>query len=230
MNRRQALLSLGSLAGAGAIALKNTGTAHAHSPNNFYQGTLPYDFTSLEGFLSAESVQSHYANHHRPHVDGANHFVEEIAKARSEENWALIPELSRDLSRHVNGHNLHVVYWQSMAPHGGGDPGGDVGYHIETHFGSAEAFRRQFREEAQALRGNGWVLLVWEPVSARLLVTSVEGNTNAMLHNAAPILALDLFEHAYYPDYGHRRDDYIDKFFDVLNWDFAAVQLKRNHH
>lgn len=225
-SRRSALLRLGALA---AFGLSPIGRAQAHSPNKFFQGALPYDFTALEGFLSAESLEAHYRHHHRPLVDEANALLDAIAAARAAARFDALSELQRPLVAAASGHVLHTVYWSSMSPHGGGDPSGDVGAHIAEHFGSADGFRAQFAALSKAEPAGGWTVAVWEPLSSRILVTRLCDDTGPFLVGATPLLALDLHEHAYYPDYGHRRDDYVDKFLDLLDWDSLALQLKRAH-
>ncbi|MEZ4647205.1 MAG: Fe-Mn family superoxide dismutase [Candidatus Eisenbacteria bacterium] len=228
-SRRSALAAIGSaLVGIGVLPL-GAGRATAHSPNKFYQGALPYDFTALKGFLSAESLESHYRFHHRPQVDRANELLELLAKARADERFDLIPGYNEELTRSISGHVLHSLFWHSMSPYAAAEPTGDVATHLVDHFGSTSAFRSQLRAMARAVPEAGWTTLVWEPNSGRLLVVNLDGDAGPFLLGSAPLLALDLHEHAYYPDYGHRRDDYIDKFLEMLDWDFLAVQLKRVH-
>ncbi|MCA9757114.1 MAG: superoxide dismutase [Candidatus Eisenbacteria bacterium] len=229
LTRRSALAAIGSgLVGLGIVPF-GARRASAHSPNKFYQGALPYDFTALKGFLSQESLESHYRFHHRPQVDRANELLELLAKARAEKTFDLIPGYSDELTRAISGHVLHSLFWHSVSPYTAGDPTGDVATHIVDHFGSTDAFRSQLRSMARAVSESGWTTLVWEPNSSRLLVVNIEGDAGPFLLGSAPLLALDLHEHAYYPDYGHRRDDYIDKFLEMIDWDFLAVQLKRVH-
>ena len=229
LTRRTALLRMGGAAlGLGALCLSEK-VSQAHSPNKFYQGALPYDFSALQGFLSAEAVESHYRHHHRPLVDRANEILEETARARAEGRFADLPGYNDVFTASISGHVLHTTYWHSMSPYGGGDPSGDVGTHISEHFGSPDAFRAHFAAMAKAMPESGWTVLVWEPNSSRMLLVNLTGEAGPFFLGSFPLLALDLHEHAYYPDYGHRRDDYVDKFLEVLDWDFLAVQLKRAH-
>jgi len=228
LTRRGALACLTGFAVAG-LSHRLAGPALGHSPNKFFQGALPYDFSALEGFLSAESLENHYRHHHRPLVDQANGLLDEITAVRSAGHFDALPELQKRLTMAASGHVLHSIHWSSMSPHGGGDPTGDVGAHIVEHFGSAEGFRRNFAALANADPACGWTVAVWEPLSSRILITRLDDDAGPFLAGAIPLLALDLHEHAYHPDYGHRRGDYVDKFLDLLDWDFLAVQLKRAH-
>lgn len=220
---------LGPALAGGALTAVAGGGAEAHSPHEFVQGALPYDFSALEGFLSPAAVEAHYRNHHRPQVDRANEILRAMARARRDGRLDLIPGLNAALAGNVSGHLLHSLYWQSVSPFGPAEPTGDLAAHIEEHFGSLVAFRAEFAAVAKSLPGNGWTVVSWEPASGRILLTNTLGDADGVIAGAFPLLALDLHEHAYYPDYGHRRDDYVDKFLDRIQWDFLAVQLKRAH-
>jgi len=228
-----------TLAGAGA-ALLATRTARAETsapapapssptsaaPTPYQLPALPWDAAAMEGFLSREIVQLHHGAHHKGYVDGLNKTLADMADARARQQWDALKGLERNLAFHGAGHLLHTLYWNSLSPSGGGAPTpGRLRSLLERDFGSVDLFRAQFAAAAKAAEASSWALLVWEPVGARLLVTVAENHQNMQLPGAVPLLALDLWEHAYYLKYTSKRAAYVDKFFEVVDWAGAAARL-----
>jgi Fe-Mn family superoxide dismutase len=204
-------------------------SALAHSAQGYALPPLPYDKTALTGFLSAEVLEIHHDKHHAGYVTGLTNTLEAMQDARAQGDYGAIKSLGRALAFHGSGHLLHSIYWNSMSPHGGGEPTGAVKEHLETSFGSVDAFRKHFAAATKAAEASGWGILAWEPIGSRLIILAAESHQQMGFQGAAPLLVCDVWEHAYYLDYQNRRTDYVDKFFDVINWDFLALQLKRVH-
>jgi Fe-Mn family superoxide dismutase len=101
--------------------------------------------------------------------------------------------------------------------------------HLEASFGSVDAFRAHFAAATKAVEASGWGILAWEPLGSRLIITAAESHQQMAFQGSIPLLVCDVWEHAYYLQYQNRRAEYVDKFFDVIDWDFLALQLKRVH-
>jgi len=126
----------------------------------------------------------------------------------------------RSVTHNGCGHYLHTMFWENMHPNGGGEPSGELADRIEEDFGSYEGWKGEF--EAAAGAAGGWALLVYDPVDKRLRNVPVDKHDQGALWGAHPVLALDVWEHSYYHDYGPARGDFIDAFFEVVNWDSVA--------
>lgn len=230
VSRRDALRIFGLAAAAGlAGGVGAFDAALAHSAQGYVLPPLPYDKTALAGFLSAEILEIHHDKHHAGYVTGLTNTLDAMQGARTRGDFAAIQSLSRALAFHGSGHVLHSIYWNSMSPHGGGEPAGAVKEHLESSFGGIDAFRTHFAAATKAAEASGWGILAWEPLGGRLIITAAESHQQMAFQGAIPLLVCDVWEHAYYLQYQNRRADYVDKFFDVINWDFLALQIKRVH-
>ena len=229
MSRRELFRVLGIAAAGMASASIALDPALGHGVQSYVLPPLPYDTNALQGFLSAEILEIHHDKHHAGYVQGLMNTLEAMEGARLRGDFSAIQSLSRDLAFHGSGHVLHSIYWSSMSPHGGGEPTGSVKEHLEGSFGSIDAFRGHFAAATKGVEGNGWGILAWEPLGSRLLVTAAESHHQIVFQGAVPLLVCDVWEHAYYLQYQNRRADYVDKFFEVLNCDFLALQIKRVH-
>jgi Fe-Mn family superoxide dismutase len=179
---------------------------------------LPYDPAALEPHLSARVVELHHGRHHRAYVDGANATLERLAAARAADDAASLVGLQKTLAFHVSGHVLHALYWQNLAPDGGGRPEGDLAAAIDDGFGSFDAFRAQMTAATVSVQGSGWSALVWEPLGGRLLIEQIEDHHHNTVVGSLPLLVIDAWEHAYYLQYEHRRGDYATAIWNVVNW------------
>ncbi len=179
---------------------------------------LPYDPGALEPHLSARVVELHHGRHHRAYVDGANATLERLAAARAAGDAASLVGLQKTLAFNVSGHVLHALYWQNLAPDGGGRPEGDLAAAIDDGFGSFDAFRAQMTAATVSVQGSGWSALVWEPLGGRLLIEQIEDHHHNTVVGSLPLLVIDAWEHAYYLQYENRRGDYATAIWNVVNW------------
>jgi len=189
---------------------------------------LPYAENALEPYLSARTLSFHYGQHHRAYVETTNRLVagtalagkplaDIIAKTRDRKESAAI------FNNAAQVYN-HEVFWNSMAPGGGGPPQGAVAEMINSAFGGYEQFGRAFAEAAGTWFGSGWIWLVADEGALKILCTA-NADTPAG-RDLTPLLTLDLWEHAYYLDYQNRRREYIDAFLGhLINWKRAAELL-----
>ena len=188
---------------------------------------LPYDYAALEPHYSAKVVQLHHDKHHAAYVTGANTTLDKLAEARHKGDFAAINQLQKNLAFHLSGHVLHSLLWKNMSPKGGGEPQGELGAAIKEFFDSCDGLKRQMSEAALNIQGSGWSALAWEPVAKRLVVEQVYDHQGNVGNGTIPLLVLDMWEHAYYLKHQYRRGDYIDAWWNVVNWTKAAEYFRR---
>lgn len=185
---------------------------------------LPYDYDALEPHISEQVLTWHHDTHHQGYVNGLNAAEETLKNNRASGDHGGSAGAMRNITHNGCGHYLHTLFWECMAPDGGGEPTGAVRDRIEEDFGSYDAWEGEFRAAASA--AGGWALLVYDPVAKQLRNLNVDRHDNGALWGAHPILALDVWEHSYYYDYGPARGDFIDAFFNVVNWDKAEAEYE----
>jgi Fe-Mn family superoxide dismutase len=179
---------------------------------------LDYPYEALEPHIDAQTMKLHHDIHHLAYVNGLNNAEAKLAEAREKGDFALIKHWSRELAFHGAGHFLHCVFWKNMAPNGGGKPGGKLMAQIEKDFGSYDAFVAQFKAAGAAVEGSGWVILVKNWPVNKLEILQAEKHQDLGQWVTEPLLALDVWEHAYYLKYQNKRADYINAFMNVVNW------------
>lgn len=183
--------------------------------------SLPYDYDALEPHIDAQTMQLHHDKHHKGYVEGANDTLEKLTAMREEGNFESIKHVKRDLSFNLSGHILHSIFWQIMSPDSS-QPSGDFADALERDFGSISAFKTEFSKAAANVEGSGWGLLVYDHLADRLLITQAEDHNDLAVQAATPLLVLDVWEHAYYLKYQNKRDEYIDAFWNVVDWEAVA--------
>ncbi|HEX5049226.1 MAG TPA: superoxide dismutase [Gammaproteobacteria bacterium] len=188
---------------------------------------LPYDLDALEPHLSAEILELHYKKHHAGYVKGANDTLDKLADAREQREYAHIGQLEKSLAFHISGHVLHSLLWKNMSPQGGGTPNGGLGAALDQHFGSFDAFKSQLTSAAETVQGSGWGALSWEPLGKRLVVEQVFDHQGNVGNGALPILVIDMWEHAYYLQYQNRKKEWLDGFWQLVNWTDVAERFTK---
>ena len=190
---------------------------------------LPHAYDALEPHIDEATMRLHHDKHHQAYVDKANAALEgtewEDVKPK-----ALLPrldELPEDkrpvVRNNVGGHYNHCMLWRSMSPDGGGEPDGDLGAAIAEAFGSFGDFRAQLKEVGVNRFGSGWAWLVHDGVG--LAIVSTANQDNPVIDGQTPLLGIDVWEHAYYLRYQNRRPDYIDAWFETVDWTNVAARL-----
>jgi len=183
---------------------------------------LPYDYDALEPHIDAQTMTLHHDKHHQAYVDKANDAlaggpldgkpIEEVIA-----NLGDVPEDKRGAVRNNGGGHLnHSLFWESMSPNGGGAPDGDLGGAIDAAFGSFDAFKEQFEAAGVARFGSGWAWLVVD--GGALKITSTANQDSPLTDGQTPLLGNDVWEHAYYLKYQNKRPDYLDAWWNVVNW------------
>ncbi|MFZ5754327.1 MAG: superoxide dismutase [Bacillota bacterium] len=180
---------------------------------------LPYPYNALEPYMDEATVRLHHDKHHQAYVDGLNKAEEKIQEAREKGDYALIKHWERELAFHGSGHLLHTLYWENMKPNGGGEAAGPIAEQIARDFGSFAVFRAQFKAAAVAVEGSGWAILGWNPKFNKLEILTAEKHQNLTQWGVVPLLTVDVWEHAYYLKYQNRRADFVEAWFNLINWD-----------
>lgn len=182
---------------------------------------LPYAHDALEPHIDARTMEIHHGKHHAGYTAKLNAAIAGTdAEGKSIEAVISAPNLSAGVRNNGGGYYNHCLFWSVMSPNGGGEPTGALADAINTAFGSFEAFKDAFSNAAATQFGSGWA---WLGVNnGTLKVTSTPNQDNPLMDGSCgctPILGLDVWEHAYYLNYQNRRPDYINAFFNVVNWD-----------
>ncbi|AST92300.1 superoxide dismutase [Sutcliffiella cohnii] len=179
---------------------------------------LPYSYNALEPYISREIMELHHTKHHKSYVDGLNKAELKMKEARETNDFELIKHWEREAAFHGSGHYLHTMFWDNMSPRGGGQPSGPLMRKITEDFGSFEKFKKHFTEAADKVEGVGWAILVWAPRPIRLEILQTEKQQLFTQWDTIPLLGLDVWEHAYYLQYKADRKDYINNWWNVVNW------------
>ena len=193
---------------------------------------LPYDYAALEPVIDSETMHLHYDKHHKGYFDKFTAAIEgtELEDQSFEEIFANISSASNAVRNNGGGFYNHVIYWRSMSPNGGGKPTGELAEAIEKTFGSFDEFKDKFKEAATGQFGSGWAWLIVDD-AGNLAITNTANQDNPLMDvteaQGTPILGCDVWEHAYYLNYNNRRPDYIDAWWKVVNWDYAAEQYAK---
>lgn len=183
--------------------------------------SLPYEYNALQPVISKEIMQLHHDKHHAGYVKGANIALEKLAKARTGEIEISRKAVMRDLSFHVNGHVMHDLFWKVMrAPKAGNMPSDNFISVINKSFGSFDSFKTEFADASKSVEGSGWGVLSKDK-DGDLFVTQLQNHNLLGLNGFIPILANDVWEHAYYLDYKNNRGAYVEAWWDVINWEMV---------
>ena len=189
---------------------------------SFQLPNLNYGFDSLEPHIDAKTMQIHHGKHHAGYTSKLNAAVEgTVLEGKSIEDLLTNLDLSNSAVRNNGGgYYNHCLFWEIMSPNGGGSPSGSLLSAIEKDFGSFDDFKAEFSKAAATRFGSGWAWLCVE--NSRLNICSTANQDNPLMQGecgGTPILCLDVWEHAYYLNNQNRRPDYINAFFNVINWD-----------
>lgn len=185
---------------------------------------LPYARDALAPHISAETIDYHYGKHHQTYVTNLNNLV-----AGTEQENQTLEQIIRTSSGGLFNNAAqvwnHTFYWNCLSPNGGGDPSGKLADLIVKSFGSIDAFRDAFSKNAIGTFGSGWGWLVQRP-DGSLALTSTSNAATPLTTDDTALLTCDVWEHAYYIDYRNARPKYVEAFWKLVNWDFAASQLR----
>jgi Fe-Mn family superoxide dismutase len=185
---------------------------------------LQYSLEALQPHISAETLRYHHGKHHKAYVDKLNELTSGTQFASFSLEKILLTAEPGPLLNNARQHYNHSFYWKSLKPEGGGQPKGAIADAIKTSFGSFQAFKKSFSEAADGHFGSGWAWLVREDGALRVITTHDAGCPIRAAQT--PIITCDVWEHAYYIDYRNERPKYLDAYWSLVNWDFAAANLE----
>lgn len=190
---------------------------------------LPYPYEALEPYIDKITMEIHHTKHHQSYINNLNLALEKYSQFHNLEleeilkNLSQIPEEIRTAVRNNGGgHFNHSLFWEIMKPQGGGEPKGKLAEVINETFGSFENFKNLFSETALKHFGSGWAWLVLTP-DKKLKVYSLPNQDNPLMNGDLPIMGLDVWEHAYYLKYQNRRNEYIQAWWNVINWEKIEI-------
>lgn len=191
---------------------------------------LPYAYDALEPHIDARTMEIHHTKHHQAYTDNLNKALEGVDKDYSIEeilaDFSKFPEDKQTAIRNNGGgfYN-HNVFWEILSPDGGGEPQGELKEAIEKEFESFDKFKEKFSDAAKTRFGSGWAWLVIK--DGKLEVTSTPNQDSPLTEGKEVIIGLDVWEHAYYLNYQNKRPDYIEAFWNIVNWDEANKRYNK---
>jgi superoxide dismutase, Fe-Mn family len=192
---------------------------------------LPYDYGALEPHIDEATMRVHHDKHHQAYVDNANKALEgtELADMSVEQvltNLEVLPDDKQTAVRNnAGGHTNHSLFWEIMGPGGGGEPSGALGDAIAEAWGSFGDFKTAVNDNGVKRFGSGWTWLVHDGTALSLY--STPNQDSPILNDDIPILGIDVWEHAYYLKYQNRRPDYLEAWWNVVNWDAVTANYER---
>ncbi len=188
---------------------------------------LPYAFDALEPYIDARTMEIHHGKHHATYVSNVNAALEPQSELQKKSIGELVADLNKvpegirtAVRNNGGGHYNHSLFWAVMKKGGGGEPKGDLAQAINSTFGSFAGFKEKFSGAAKTRFGSGWAWLYL--AGGKLVVGSTPNQDSPLMEGGAPILGLDVWEHAYYLKYQNRRPEYIEAWWNLVNWDRVA--------
>lgn len=221
--------SSGVSAAGGHVFLTANELGYDADGHTYVLPDLPYAYDALEPVIDEQTMRIHHDKHHAGYVRGLNRALTNLAAIRNGTGDAsLIKHWSRELAFHGSGHANHSLFWMTMtAPGSGAEPSAALAEIINRSFGSIAKMKMHFAAAAKAVEGSGWGWLAYEPASGTLQVLQGEKQQNMLTTGVLPLLGIDVWEHAYYLNYQNRRGDYVDAWFDVVNWSVVSRLFNR---
>ncbi|MCE2845882.1 MAG: superoxide dismutase [Sphingobacteriales bacterium] len=226
---RRRFLQLGVLSAGALITLPKIGFSLGHEHANFVLDPLPYATNALEPHIDAMTMEIHHSRHHKAYVDNLNRLCNEnhVHELSLEVILANISKYPVGIRNNGGGHWNHRFFWNSMKPNSTG-PNGKVKDALSAAFGDLDTFKTRFTDAAKSRFGSGWAWLVRMP-DGKLGIGSTPNQDNPLMDvselRGTPILGLDVWEHAYYLKYQNKRPDYINAWWNVVDWDAVASRL-----
>ena len=188
---------------------------------------LDYDYSALAPHIAPEIMELHHSKHHAAYVKGINDALEQLAAAREKGDLGAVNKLSKDAAFHLGGHINHSVFWKNMSPDGGDRPGGELASAIDEYFGGFEGFQKHFNAVANGIQGSGWSMLVWDTLGQRMNINQLFDQQGNLPAGQIPLLQLDMWEHAFYLQYKNVKGDYVNAWWNVVNWTDVAERFTK---
>ena len=193
---------------------------------------LPYAYDSLEPYIDEKTMRLHYDKHYKGYVDKLNESLKNYPKYQKYSpevlvaNWKKLPKAIQDDVRNQGGGVLnHSIFWTLMKRNSGGSPSGKISEQINSDFGSFEKFTKKFNETGIKRFGSGWIWLIFS--REKLQILSLPNQDNPLTNGDIPIIGIDVWEHAYYLNYENDRAEYLEKWWNVVNWDVVNQRFEQ---
>lgn len=191
---------------------------------------LPYGYDELEPFIDKETMQIHHQKHHQSYVDGLNRTLEQIGgKSHPQYISSIlsdlnsIPESARNnINFFGGGFENHRLFWETLTPNSEKKPSGRLADAIDVYYDSFDSFKELFTSTSLSVQGSGWCWLVFNPTYNKIEIITTKNQDSPWTVRKTPLLGLDLWEHAYYLKYQNRRSDYIESWWNVVNWEYVG--------
>ena len=191
---------------------------------------LPYEYDELEPFIDSQTMKIHHQKHHQSYVDGLNKSLEQIGGASHPQyissilsDLTSIPESGRNnIGFFGGGFENHKIFWETMTPNGDKFPGGKLEDAIDVYFNNFENFKKTFSDKAISIQGSGWCWLVFNETYHKIEIIATQNQTSPWTIQKIPLLGLDVWEHAYYLKYQNKRPDYVNAWWNIVNWDYVG--------
>ena len=194
---------------------------------------LPYDYSALEPYIDTQTMQIHHDKHHQAYITNVNNALQghdQLAAMSVDDllrNIKQVPESIRTaVQNNAGGHSNHSMFWNIMTPNGGGEPTGNLASAIQQVFGSFDAFKTAFNDAGTKRFGSGWAWLVLD-TNGKLQVISTANQDSPLMSGMYPVMGNDVWEHAYYLKYQNRRPEYLNAWWNVVNWDAIAHRYEQ---
>lgn len=220
------LLGTGAFLAGPAVARE----AFTKSANEFKQIPPDYDYDALQPYIDAQTMELHYSKHHAGYTRKFNAAVKDEGLEGKDlhDIFKNVSKYSDAVRNNGGGYYNHNLFWSCMSPDGGGEPGGELARKIMKDFLSFRRFKEEFNAAAGSVFGSGWAWLIENSGKLEIIKTANQDNPlmDVVSVNGKPLLAIDVWEHAYYLKYQNRRPDYIEAFWNIVNWDEVAKRFK----
>jgi Fe-Mn family superoxide dismutase len=183
---------------------------------------LPYNYNALEPYISEQQLTIHHDKHHLTYVNAANAAFKKLEEARKSKAEIDVKAMLKELSFNIGGHQLHSIFWPTMAPAGkggGGEPTGKLADAINKEFGSFSQFKAEFSKAAATTEGSGWAALAIDVKTKQLAIMQIEKHNVNVYTGFYIVMVLDVWEHAYYLDYKNERPKFVEAFWNIVNWE-----------
>lgn len=239
ISRRNFLVLLGVTTGGVALgtfpaaAQPQSGEPQNESEDTFELPPLPYDYNALEPYIDAETMQFHHDKHHASYTRKLNAAIAKyptLQTMSAEEllrNISSVPEdIRKTVRQNGGGYVNHKMYWEIMSPDGGGEPTGALATAIDDIFGSFDGFKEKFNEAGRQRFGSGWAWLVRNR-EGKLEVMSTPNQDSPLMQGLVPIMGNDVWEHAYYLTYRNSRGEYLEQWWNVVNWEEIGKRFEQ---
>jgi Fe-Mn family superoxide dismutase len=190
---------------------------------------LEYDYNALTPYISEELLRLHHDKHHAAYVNGANAILQNMDSAKNGNADFDTKATYKELSFHIGGHLLHSLFWRNLAPAGkggGGKPSGIIAKAIDEEYGSYDRFKKLFSQTAITVEGSGWAAMTFCMGTMRPIIMQVEKHNTNVYPMFKILMVLDIWEHAYYPDYLNNRAKFVEAFWDIVNWTEVNLRLE----